>query len=726
MAVDLQCDRAIEGCIDRYFVDVLQRTIVPDTFVTVDMIRSSLKRPPTLSSHAWYDYDSDNDKDKDNKGFKVPSLKRGALSPSTQVKPPSLRARTKGKEEKEEKESAQGMATRVSAQGKDSRLPSIVIEPAPVGSWSATHVAAGAELTAGAGSSSTVGTIGYNFSQSQSQSDVGVDVNIEGEDKGKGKGNEEKERDGDGNGEGGADIDEYDQSVVDRMADDYDRANGIGKYENEIEIEKEKAKGNHLYATYATDVEHSMSLSRLSAGSLSHTMPEMDGISPTQSSLPSAFLDQDSIGTLEPISNTKKDIKEIKERGRDYLLSSKQSRYFESLHRIQQGQGQEQEQGGSTSTAEAEATWRLESPRISEEWKRMELARENEALRQMLVAVARRQGGEAAAEALYAESEEKNKNGEREKEKEKERNKNQDQDQGEEKGEEKGKERDLRESKGQRDSEEKAPSCKEELNRSDDPSSHLDVREGAHAKRADAVRRDEDIDPLLMMHPDDMVAAAIQGLQEQEEQDDVASVMSDLTTQRMQAPSPHVISYSPDNNDDDDRIRGSVDGFTTAMTSGGESKETSDASKRSRQPMSMKAKIAAKAKLEADNKRVIKKMLLLQRAEKEMLKVEEQDAKASGTYVKPKRERFLSDLRTLPEFHAERTERVARKVITDVRIELSNNNPAQVSKKLSKTEKLLLESPLATPFVDLMRDKYEKEERKRKMQELKDLVSGKK
>jgi hypothetical protein len=128
-------------------------------------------------------------------------------------------------------------------------------------------------------------------------------------------------------------------------------------------------------------------------------------------------------------------------------------------------------------------------------------------------------------------------------------------------------------------------------------------------------------------------------------------------------------------------------------------------------------KLAEKEEKRKEENKKLKKVLLMRRAEEEMRKLEIADAKAAGMSIPP-RVRLVSDSRNLPEFHANRTERIARKIITNVRSELSGGIADKVTAPLCHAEKILLESPFATPFTDLYKNKIEKEENKRKMEEL--------
>ena len=122
--------------------------------------------------------------------------------------------------------------------------------------------------------------------------------------------------------------------------------------------------------------------------------------------------------------------------------------------------------------------------------------------------------------------------------------------------------------------------------------------------------------------------------------------------------------------------------------------------------------------------KILKKLVLLSKAEDHMRAIEEADAKAKGTWTETKRERLLSDARTLPEEDLVATSRVAKQVIVDVRTKLSAGNPEVINKELGLTEKKLLESPFGTPFAKKYQEKIEKEERERKKAELLAVVKG--
>ena len=144
--------------------------------------------------------------------------------------------------------------------------------------------------------------------------------------------------------------------------------------------------------------------------------------------------------------------------------------------------------------------------------------------------------------------------------------------------------------------------------------------------------------------------------------------------------------------------------------------------KRAPNPALLK-KIAAKEEARKLENRRLKRLLLIRRAEEEMRKIDVQIAQENNEKVPP-RVRILSDPRTLPEFDAARTEKVARNIVTNVRIELSGGQVDKVDAPLSHSEKLLLESPFATPYVDLYKAKVEKEEGRRRLEHLKSVVSG--
>jgi hypothetical protein len=132
---------------------------------------------------------------------------------------------------------------------------------------------------------------------------------------------------------------------------------------------------------------------------------------------------------------------------------------------------------------------------------------------------------------------------------------------------------------------------------------------------------------------------------------------------------------------------------------------------------------------EAERRRELKRVrgiMLLHKAEDIMQRIEEEEAKKTGTYVKPKRERLLSDTRNLPEADLIATTRVAKSVITEVRAKLSAGNPEVVNASLGLTERKLLESPFGTPFARKYAEKVEKAERERKKAELMAVVNGKK
>ncbi len=124
----------------------------------------------------------------------------------------------------------------------------------------------------------------------------------------------------------------------------------------------------------------------------------------------------------------------------------------------------------------------------------------------------------------------------------------------------------------------------------------------------------------------------------------------------------------------------------------------------------------------AENMR-LKKLLLLRRAEEEMKKVDLLAPEGQRKTIPP-RTRLLSDSRTLPEFDAVRTEKVARNVITTVRIALSGGLVERVDAPLSVAEKMLLESPFATPFADLYQAKVEKEEARRRLERDRSIANG--
>ena len=134
-------------------------------------------------------------------------------------------------------------------------------------------------------------------------------------------------------------------------------------------------------------------------------------------------------------------------------------------------------------------------------------------------------------------------------------------------------------------------------------------------------------------------------------------------------------------------------------------------------------KLAAKEEARRLENRRLKRLLLMRKAEEEMRKVDVLTAQGNNQKVAP-RARILSDARTLPLFDAERTEKVARAVIANVRIELSGGQVEKVEAPLSHAELLLLESPFATPFTDLYRAKVEKEEARRRPGHARSLVSG--
>jgi hypothetical protein len=113
----------------------------------------------------------------------------------------------------------------------------------------------------------------------------------------------------------------------------------------------------------------------------------------------------------------------------------------------------------------------------------------------------------------------------------------------------------------------------------------------------------------------------------------------------------------------------------------------------------------------------LKRLVLMNKAENIMNDIEKEERRKRGIKDKPK-VRLISDARTLPEVDVIPTERVAKKAITDMRIKLSAGNPEVVAKPYGSTEMKLLESPFATPFVEKLKSKYEKEERERKKAEL--------
>ena len=120
----------------------------------------------------------------------------------------------------------------------------------------------------------------------------------------------------------------------------------------------------------------------------------------------------------------------------------------------------------------------------------------------------------------------------------------------------------------------------------------------------------------------------------------------------------------------------------------------------------------------------LRKLVLLSKAEDHMRAIEEAEAKAKGVWIQPKRERLLSDSRTLPEEDLVATTRVAKQVIVDVRSKLSAGNPEVINKELGLTERKLLESPFGTPFAHKYQEKIEKEERERRKAELLAVVKG--
>jgi len=84
--------------------------------------------------------------------------------------------------------------------------------------------------------------------------------------------------------------------------------------------------------------------------------------------------------------------------------------------------------------------------------------------------------------------------------------------------------------------------------------------------------------------------------------------------------------------------------------------------------------------------------------------------------------RLVSTVRELPESDLFETERVARRAITKMRVQISGGDANFVNRPYGFVETTLLESPLATPIFAKEQEKVERLQRERRLKELQELA----